>query len=288
LAVTIVADSATEISQDEAKKLNIEIVPLKSIFKEQVYLDGIDLLPEEFYQKLGEAKTLPTTSQPTPLEFEKVFRRIRERGDQVIVITIASAMSGTYQSATIARDVVGDDIWIIDSETSTLALQVLVRRAIELRDAGHTAQEIVQAIEKEKGEVRLFAAIDTLEYLQKGGRLSKTSAVMGTMLKVKPLVSVLHGEVKAVGKSRGMRKASEEIFQLVDQSGGIDFERPFLIGYTSDSDRFEDFAYTCAPHFQGREPLRARIGSVIGTHVGPGAIGIAYFCRNNECMNEEQ
>ena len=295
MGIRIISDSTTEISQEEAQELGIDIVPLRSIFGQEVYLDGIDLSPEEFYEKLEEAEELPTTSQPAPHDFEQVFRRAQAAGDQIIVLTIASKLSGTYQSACIARDACGgggagggdgsgDDngsnasgIWIIDSETTTLALKMLVLRALELRDEGKTAEEIVRTIESEKSSIYLFALIDTLEYLHKGGRLSRGSAIAGTLMKVKPIISLTHGEIKAIGKSLGMKKGYRELFRLTEEAGGIDFEKPFAIGYTSNRERFEQFKQVGEAHWSGRTPEIASIGSVVGTHAGPGAVAVAFF-----------
>ena len=277
MSIMIVTDSTSEISQKEAAKQNIAVVPLKSVFGEKEYLEGIDLTPEEFYLKLSQSKELPTTSQPAPFDFEQVFLRSLEAGDQIIVITLASSVSGTYQSACIAREKCGGDIWIIDSGAVTLALQILVQMAVSLREFGKRAEEIVDIIEKEKNSVCLFAAVDTLEYLYKGGRLSRTSALAGTLLRVKPLISFNKGEIKVIGKVMGQKKSYNELLQFVDNAGGIDYTKPFAIGYTGDHGRFIDFEQECRKYFEGRAPIVGCIGSVIGTHAGPGAAAIAFF-----------
>ncbi|MCL2700034.1 MAG: DegV family protein [Defluviitaleaceae bacterium] len=277
MGIKIVTDSTTEITQAEAKKLGIIVVPLKSLFGDAEYLDGVDLTPEEFYEKLAESKVLPTTSQPSPHDFEKAFREAQEDGDQIITICIADKISGTGQSARIAKEICGGDIWVIDSETATLAVQILVKRALQLIKTGKTAQEIVDIIEEEKTSVCLYAVVDTLEYLLKGGRLSRTSAIAGAVLNIKPIVSVSQGGITTVGKCMGIKKAYKEIFRLVEASGGIDFSKPFAIGYTGDRDRFNDFEVICKEQFKGNEPIIGSIGAVIGTHAGPGAVAITYF-----------
>jgi len=276
-AVKIVTDSTTEISQAEAKKLGITVVPLKSLFGDEEFLDGIDFTPEEFFVKLSAAENLPTTSQPSPHDFEKVFREAQNNGEQVIAICITDSMSGTGQSARIAKEICGGDIWVVDSETATIGIQILVKRALQLAAEKKSAQEIVCAIEKEKKEIRLFAAVDTLDFLLKGGRLSRTSAIVGSVLNVKPLITVLHGKLSTAGKCLGMKKAYKEIFKLAESSGEIDFSRPFAIGYTGDRERFGEFEEICAQHFGEHKPIVACIGAVIGTHVGPGAVAISYF-----------
>jgi DegV family protein with EDD domain len=247
-------------------------------------LDGIDLSPEDFYVKLSEAEELPTTSQPSPFDFEQVYVKARENGDTVIAICLAASLSGTYQSACVAKESCVDngiaacgDIRMIDSGTATLGLQLLVRHAVRLRDEGKTADEIVNTIEAEKKRICLFAAIDTLEYLLKGGRLSKTAAFAGTLLKLKPLISFIQSEMKIAGRCRGTKKAHAEIFQLIESVGGIDYAMPFGIGYTGDRTRFAQFQQLCGQHFEGNVPLVSSIGSVIGTHAGPGAVAVVFF-----------
>ena len=277
MGIRIITDSTTEFTQEEAKKLNIEIVPLKSLFGNEVYLDGIDLSPAEFYEKLEAADKLPTTSQPAPHEFEQVFREAQANGDQIIAICIASVLSGTWQSACIAKENCGGDIWVIDSEVATITLQILVRLAISLRDSGKTAEEIVSIIEKEKKTLCLLAAIDTLEYLNKGGRLSKAQTIMGGMLNIKPIVTLDEGHIKVMGKCRGIKNAYKKIFDYVNDVGGIDYSKPFAIGYTGNRDRFNDFEEVCKNHLGKHKPIIGSIGSVVGTHAGPGAVAITFF-----------
>ena len=287
MGIKIVTDSSAEISQEEAKKLGITVVPLKCIFGGIEYLDGIDLSPEDFYIKLAESKDLPTTSQPSPLEFEQAFREAQEAGDQVIAICIAESMSGTCQSARIASEICGGDIRVIDSGATTIGVQIFVRRAVQLVESGKTAEEIVNILEEEKKSICLFAVIDTLEYLHKGGRLSKASAFAGTMLNLKPIVSVIHGELKVAGKCRGLKKAYKEIFNFVESVGGIDFSKTFAIGYTGDRNRFDEFAQVCEQYFDGNKPITGSIGSVIGTHAGPGAVAVVFFKNEGIALKQE-
>jgi DegV family protein with EDD domain len=280
MGIKIVTDSTSEISQAEAKELAIAVVPLKTIFGEDVYRDGIDLSPEAFYDKLAQAKESPTTSQPAPFDFEQTFRQAQAAGDQIVVICMAASLSGTWQSALVAREKCGGDIWIIDSATATVGLQLLVRLAISLREAGKTAAEIARIIEEEKERVCLFAAIDTLEYLHKSGRLSGAYTLAGTLFQVKPLISLQKGELKVIGKSRGLKKAQAELFQLVNAAGGIDHSKPFGIGYTGGYEHLSQFEQECRQRFAGHEPIIGSVGSVVGTHAGPGAVAITFFKRN--------
>ncbi|MCL2137865.1 MAG: DegV family EDD domain-containing protein, partial [Coriobacteriia bacterium] len=161
--------------------------------------------------------------------------------------------------------------------TVTLGLNILVQRAVILRDEGKTAEEIVALLEVEKQSICIVAAIDTLEYLLKGGRLSKTAAITGTLLNVKPMLLVEHGVINVTGKSRGMKKAQSRIFKTIRSLGGIDFTQPFAIGYSGDPQPFAAFEEQCKKRFGSHKPNICIIGSVLGTHIGPGAVAVAFF-----------
>jgi len=277
MRVKIITDSTSDISQAEARELNITVVPLRTIFGQHEYLDGVTLSPEEFYEKLPKSKELPTTSQPSPYDFEQAFTQPLSEGDDIIVLCLPETISGTYQSANIAKNNVGGRIWVIDSGTTTLGLKILVKFALGLRDAGKSAEEIVSAIEEEKKSICLYAAIDTLDYFVKGGRLSKTSAFAGALLRLKPIVSFIQGSLKVAGKCHGLKKAYAELLRLVEDSGGIDFSKPYSIGYAGDRSRLDQFELLCKQTYSGHEPIIGCIGCVIGTHAGPGAVAIAFF-----------
>ncbi|MDR0469251.1 MAG: DegV family protein [Peptococcaceae bacterium] len=277
MSVMIVTDSTSDISQEEAGKENISVVPLKTIFGDEEYLEGIDISPEEFYTKMSQSKSLPKSSQPSPFDFEQIFRRFQEAGDQIVAICLGSRFSGTYQSACIAQEKCGGDIRVIDSGIGTVGLRILVKHAIALREAGKKAEEIADAIEEGKKSICFFAAVDTLEYLFRGGRLSRTSAIAGTLLNIKPLICVEDGEIKVIGKAIGIKKAFKELLNLVRSVGGIDYTKPFAIGYTGERDRFMKFEQMCRDFMEGHEPIISSIGSVIGTHAGPGAVAITFF-----------
>ena len=287
MGTKIITDSTSEIRQAQSKELKVPVVPIKSIFSGKEYREGIDLMPEEFYQKLEQSEDLPTTSQPSPGDFEAVFRTAIEEGNKdIILICISSKLSGTLQSAIIARgaiqsseDVPEANIHLIDSENTTIGLNILMQRAIAMRDAGKSAEEIVQTIEAAKKKLRLCAAIETLDYLHKGGRLSTTSKIAGTLLNVKPLISVVDGEIKVMGKCRGMKKACDEVLNMVDEAGGIDFDYPVALGYTGDKERFKQFEELARTYLDSRPAETLAIGAAIGTHVGPGAVAIAFFVK---------
>ncbi len=279
MAVRIITDSTCDLSKHQLADYDITTVPLKVIFGEKEYLDGIDLSTDTFYAMLVSSEHLPTTSQPSPKAFEDVFKPIIENGDDIVVIVISEKLSGTYQSASIAAQKCGGNIYVVDSQFTTIGLRVLLNRATQLRDRGCSAKEIFEKLEKDKKKIRLHAALDTLEYLKKGGRLSKTVAFAGTLLGIKPVIGVTDGVITVDGKARGQQKSYEAIWELVEKNGGIDYSRPFSLGYTGSKDDFKNFEKFSQGMLSGNKPMVSTIGAVIGTHVGPGAVAIAYFTK---------
>ena len=275
MGITILTDSTSEILPAEARKRNLVVIPIKTVFEDGVYLDGIDLTAETFYEKQAAAKKLPSTTQPSPMDFEDLFREAVERGDSIIAILIAESLSGTIQSANIARSNFEGEIYVIDSECTTISLRLLVELALELREKGLSAGEIVEELEKAKKRIKLNAYVDTLEYLRKGGRLSKTAAFAGTLLDVKPIIYLRDSELGVKTKVRGVKNAQKEVIRLALEDG-IDTDMPIAIGYSGNRDTFEPF-YELAVDTVGKIDYVSAIGSVIGAHVGPGAGAIAYY-----------
>ena len=280
MSVRIVIDSASDITLQRADELHLDFMPLKTIFGEEEYLDGITITHKQFYEKLIECGTIPTTSQIPPYEFEKKFKEIREAGDTAVVITLSSLLSGTYQSAVLASDGFEDCIFTVDSLNVSLGLQSLALYAVRLRDQGMSAKEIAAELERVKNKIVVLAVIDTLEYLKQGGRISKTAAWAGTMLAIKPVISIVKGEVVILGKARGSKNGNNMLMQNVKGSGGIDFSMPYCLGYTGlDDTLLQKYIRDSAVLWEGKTdnlPITT-IGSTIGTHAGPGAIGVAFF-----------
>ncbi len=280
MSVRIVIDSASDITLQRADELHLDFMPLKTIFGEEEYLDGITITHKQFYEKLIECGTIPTTSQIPPYEFEKKFKEIREAGDTAVVITLSSLLSGTYQSAVLASDGFEDCIFTVDSLNVSLGLQSLALYAVRLRDQGMSAKEIAAELERVKNKIVVLAVIDTLEYLKQGGRISKTAAWAGTMLAIKPVISIVKGEVVILGKARGSKNGNNMLMQNVKESGGIDFSMPYCLGYTGlDDTLLQKYIRDSAVLWEGKTdnlPITT-IGSTIGTHAGPGAIGVAFF-----------
>ena len=280
MSVQIITDSASDITQQQAAELGIRVLPLRTIFGDEVYRDGIDMSHREFYQKLVETDQMPTTSQIPPIEYEEAFRAVKEAGDTAVYISISSKLSGCNQSANIAVEDYADCVQVVDSVNVCIGEQILVKRAIQLRDQGKSAREIADVLNEEKGNIRLIALLDTLEYLKKGGRISSTAAFAGTLLSIKPVIAIEQGEVAVVGKARGSKNGHNLLTQLVEKEGGINFGMPYVLGYTGLSDELLQKYVADSKHlYEGQsEPLPvSTIGSTIGTHSGPGGIAAAFF-----------
>lgn len=278
MAIRILTDSTSDITQEQAQKMGLTIVPLKVVFEDGEYLDGVTLQTEEFYQKLTECKELPSTSQPSPDAFKKYFKEAQAAGDSVVGIFISSKLSGTVQSANIAKEACGyPEVYIIDSLNATIGMHLLIDIAVSMRDAGKSTQEIVEAVEAAKNKVCLHIAADTLEYLKKGGRLTKTAAFAGTLMGIKPLIGLEDGVVAVQGKPRGMQKAFEDLLGLVEKNGGVDQQHPVYIGYAGSAETMAPFQKFIEEKLTGVRIYTSPVGCVIGTHTGPGAHFIAYI-----------
>lgn len=275
--IKIITDSTSDIDVTYAKELNIDIVPLKVIIDGKEYKDRVDLQPDQFYSLLEKSEVLPTTSQPSPQEFLNYYQEAKENGDSVIVMTLSGTISGTYQSANIAKDLAEyENIYVIDSLNATQALRLLVLKAVALREEGKDAETIFNELQAYKERVRIVAFVDTLEYLCKGGRMSKKVAAAGTLLKVKPIIGLRDGKLEMFSKARGAVKATAKIIELIHEDGEIDFNEPICIGYTGSDEGLEKFEQTLRNEFKFDDVLHGFVGPVIGTHAGPGARLIAY------------
>lgn len=276
MGIRIIVDSTVDLTPEF--KDRVHVVPLTLNFGIEEYIDGVTIDHKTFYEKLIESDVLPTTSQATPNAFMKEFDKAKEAGDSAVVITLSSKFSGTYQSATIAAADY-ENIYIVDSTSAAMGSGILVEMALRLLDEGKTAEEIVKALEEEKKKIVVVALVDTLEYL-KGGRISSAVAFAGGVLNIKPVLSVIDGEINMLGKARGSKMGNNLLVQEIDKAGGIDFSKPVLLGYSGISDALllkyiEDSRHIWEGNLQ--EVRYTTVGSVIGTHAGPGAVVVAFF-----------
>ena len=277
MRVRIITDSTADVSPASLNRLTR--VPLTIFFGAEEYVDGVTISHHEFYDKLVCSEQLPTTSQPTPAAFEAAFEEATAAGDSVVVLTISSKLSGTYQSACIAAADF-DNVYVVDTMNAAIGAGCLTEYALQLVDQGMDARTIAEMLTAVREKVRLFAVLDTLEYLKKGGRVSGTVAFVGGMLSIKPVITVADGAVGVVAKARGTKQGYAALIAEVEKSGGIDLTKPCLLGYTGNDDTsLQGFAERAVELWEGRTIPQTQLCSVIGTHVGPGAVAIAYFTK---------
>ncbi len=278
MSVKIIVDSTADIIPQV--RSCVEVVPLTIHFGEQEYIDGITIDAKAFYERLVESDVLPTTSQATPFAFEEVFRKAVEEGHEVVCITCSAKLSGTYQSAVIAAEEFPGKVHVVDSQTIAIGSGILTQYALTLLDKGLSAEDITWKLMQKREDVRVLALLDTLEYLKKGGRISATAAIAGGLLNIKPVLTISDGEIRMLGKARGSRQGNNLLVQEIRKAGGVDFSKPVLLGYTGISDQLlKKYVADSAGLWEGRvEQLNAEvIGSVVGTHAGPGAVAVAFF-----------
>ena len=228
-----IVDSTADLVPEYEKR--VHIVPLTVRFGDEEFIDGVTIDNKTFYEKLIESDVLPSTSQAAPEAFMTEYEKAKEAGDEAVVITLSSKLSGTYQSAVIAAEEY-ENIYVVDSGSAAMGSGILIELACRLMDEGRSAKEIAKILEEEREKVIVVALVDTLEYLKKGGRISKTVAFAGAMLNIKPVLSVICGEINMLGKARGSKMGNNLLVQEIEKAGGIDFEKPVLLGYSGISD----------------------------------------------------
>ncbi len=276
--IRIVTDSTSDLTQQYRRDNDIAMLPLTIHFESDSYRDNIDLSSKNFYSKLREAKNLPTTSQVPPGDFEDVFRPIVEKGDEVIAITISSLLSATHASAVLAAETVAPDkIHVIDSTSATFGTALLIKRAIMLRDEGRlSAREIADELRALAPRVRIYAVVDSLKNLKMGGRLSGSAAFIGTLLGIKPLIEVKQGKVNAIARIRGEKNIIKTLLKHFknakpDLSYGVSF------GNADALEQMQNTIKAFEPFLQGVDIYTGDLGAVMGTHIGPGGVGIGFI-----------
>ena len=276
--VKIVTDSAADFEPAELKKLNITCIPMQISFDNETYRENVNLTKDEFYRLLSEKESFPKTSQPTPYEFEEILKENMESEDETVVITVSSALSGTYQNASLTKDMLEyENCYVVDSLSATGGQRILVEYAARLRDEGKSASEIYESLMEIRGKIKIFACIDTLEYLHKGGRISKTAFAVGSFANIKPIISVSgEGRVEVGAKALSMRKGISSVCKKLEQH--IPNENfPIYIVYSNDKTNALILQKTALKYgFNITEDEMINIGAAIGAHIGSGACGIIY------------
>ena len=274
--IRLIVDTSADYTLKELEERNFTIVPLTVMINGKSYLDTIELDRNELYEMMEAGADFPKTSQPSPQMFAEIFEDAKAKGDDVICILLSSALSGTCQSAHLAKNMTDyDNIHIIDSLSATHAIRIMADYALKLINEGLSASEVAERVEAMKSKVRILAAVDTLDYLCKGGRVSKTAATIGNLANLKPLIAVnAEGKVEVIGKCIGRVKALNQLLKLL-QEKEVDTDIPLYTLYAYGTEtteklekKLESENYTVADRLQ--------IGSTIGAHVGPGAAAIIF------------
>lgn len=282
MAVKLVIDSSSDFSEFEAKELGVEMLPMSITFGSEEFYDGVNLSKGDFYKKLESCTDLPKTSQINAYRFEETFKKCIDDGYDVVAIVLSSKLSATFNSAKSAAENFENKVFVVDSLSATAGIKILIEYALELKNEGKSAKEIYDILEEKKTKIQIRAMVDTLKFLKKGGRISPLVAFAGELMGIKPLVAVVDGKVEVVGKAIGVKKAVQQINKDIKSLGGIDFNMPFYVIYSGqDESRADDYIsenstlWSCS-----LDKVRKNcVGATIGTHIGPGALGVIFFSK---------
>ena len=278
MAVKIITDSAADLPAELQEKLDITVLRMKVIFGDEEYIDEIELSKEEFFKRLEVSEVLPKSSQVTPIQFEEAYKKILDEGNEPLAITLSSALSGTYQSATIAKDTLGDErIQIIDSKKVTFTEVLVVHTAATMAAKGCSMAEIVEHINATKERYVLRGVVNTLTYLKKGGRLSPARATIGSLLNIKPVIGITNGELDVPFKFRGMKKALSGIIEELREKNIDLSKQTMFIGHANSPAEAEELKKLVEESFKVGEIYIAPMGPLVGTHSGPGCVGFAFI-----------
>ncbi|MDR1604040.1 MAG: DegV family protein [Gracilibacteraceae bacterium] len=278
MAVKIVCDSTCDLDKSWTEAHGLIIVPLKVVFGTEQYADGVTLSKEQFYEKLTSGKVLPTTSQVAPGEFNDLFAAILSAGDDIVFLSLSAHISGTFQSAEFAKNALGSErIHLFDSYSATCGLALMARIAVQLRDEGLPAAEILARLESLRPKLRMWISLDTLHYLKLGGRLPASSAFIGELLNIKPILTLENGKVTLMEKKRSLTKAFEWTAAKI-HSTGLNRDYPVCFGHSNAPQALDSLIRQLGlSGIAFSDPLTVVIGAVIATHTGPGAAALAYI-----------
>ncbi|MGN1398592.1 MAG: DegV family protein [Erysipelotrichaceae bacterium] len=277
MSIKVIVDSTVDLKENLKERV-FSIIPLTVRFGSEEYLDGVTITHQQFYDKLVNTDVFPSTSQANPESFEKVFASL-DKQDQAIVITLSSNLSGTYQSAVIAASDY-PNVRVIDSKSVAIGSGILAQYAFDLIDKGCDIDEVAEELCLAREKIVLVAVLDTLEYLKRGGRISKTAAFAGNILNIKPVLSLVEGAINVLGKARGMKMGGNLLEKEIEKVGGVDYSMPVLLGYTGNDDamilKYIDDSERLWKSQLGKVEYTV-VGCTIGAHGGPGAVAVAFF-----------
>lgn len=275
--VKILTDSSCDIDLERAEKMGLEVIPIQVHFGEESYRASVDITTSEFYEKLKKVDKLPTTTQITPITFEEEFRKHLANGDEVVGMFISAEMSGTYQNALLAKNIIGSDrIHIVNTLQTTFGLALLLHEACAMRDRGLSGREIYEKVTQLVPRVRLLASVETLKYLKMGGRLSAATAMVGGILGIYPIITITKGKVETAGKARG-RAAANKIIESQIRDIGISSDYGVTFGHSDSPEACKAAEKYFAEYVGKKQVMRCEIGCIVGTHTGPGAVGLAFI-----------
>lgn len=283
--IRILTDSAADLTPADRARPGVTVVPLQVVFSNgDTALDGVDITGDAYYERLKGEEKLPRTSQPSPDQFIEVFEQARAAGDQVVAVLLSSTLSGTWQCARLAAETCEfEDLWVVDSRTGSQGEAVLVREALRLRDEqGCTAEQIAAALEELKGRIRILGVVDSLKHLHKGGRLPAAVALVGGALGIKPVLSVIDGEIRLADTARGRPGALVALFKQIDKLGGIDPQYGYVLLYSDEKSTVAPIHRYLHDNLHLTGGRVAQLGAVIGTHIGPGCAALVFVAQPAE------
>lgn len=276
--ITLITDSTCDISPEILKAKGVRFAPLKVLFQDGEYVDKYDLTNPEFYEKMKNSEVLPTTSQVNPNEFHELFVEELQKGNKIIGVFLSAELSGTYQSASIAKDMIGsDEIYLIDSKTTSFGLGLIVNKLLEYLHQDLEINEIIERISEKINNTQLYGMLDTLENLKKGGRLSSGSAIIGKMLNLKPIIETKDGLVGVASKARGSKKGLAWMLEQLESAYPDKHVQELGIAHANAPEKLKEFKEMILSRFTVDQIYESEIGSVVGTHTGEGAVGLVYF-----------
>lgn len=281
--IAIVTDSTAYLPEEIISTYHINVVPLVVIWGEETFLDNVEMGPEEFYKRLSTAKQMPSTSQPTILAFYDVFKKLHAEGYDILTIVISSALSGTLDSAFQAKKMLPDvNIALVDSQSTSLPMAFMVLAAARAAKTGMPLEECVKVVETVRDHTQVFFALDTLEFLHRGGRIGGASRFLGTALKLKPILILEDGKIEALEKVRTSKRAHERLIELVEAEVSNKSPINFLgVVHAAAEETAQELLKVIEQKFEPDELMFATLSPVLGTHTGPGTIGIAYVAGVN-------